>query len=124
MQLLPTDVVLPAPGQGALALQCRSNDKSTRQVLGLLNDPSTAVCVASERRLVELLHGDCHSPIAAWARIDDDLLTFEAAVGKRDGSPPVLRTSATGISNSASDVVDTAFTALKAHGVTNLLNGE
>jgi len=124
MHLLPADVLLPAPGQGALALQCRSDDTSTRQALGLLNDPSTALCVASERRLVELLHGDCHSPIAAWARLDDDRLTFEAAVGKRDGSPPVLRTSATGISSLASEVVDAAFAALNARGVTNLLNGE
>lgn len=124
MQLLPADVCLPAPGQGALALQCRSDDAAARDALDVLSDPSTATCVDAERRLVQLLEGDCHSPIAAWARIDRNLLTLEAAVGKRDGSPPVLRAFATGASTDAASVVDSVFEDLRARGVMPLLLGK
>src|SRR5205823_5056891 len=59
--------VLPAAGQGALALQCRGDDAATRSYLSALNDPDTAECVATEREVVRALNGDCTSPIAALA---------------------------------------------------------
>lgn len=91
---LAPDVLLPAPGQGALALQCRLDDARTRELLGVLNDLATAACVEAERGVVAALGGDCHSPIAALATVEDESLSLSVAVGARDGRPPVLRGAA------------------------------
>jgi hydroxymethylbilane synthase len=92
--LEPRDM-LPAPGQGALALQCRADDASTREALSALNDPTTENCVAAERELVRLLDGDCHSPIAALAEVRNGRFWLRAAVGARGGHAPVLWAEAT-----------------------------
>jgi hydroxymethylbilane synthase len=91
--------MLPAAGQGALALQCRRFDMTTRQILAALDDPSTAACVAVERKVVEILQGDCHSPIAALATrsgagLASDGIELRIAVGRQGGDPPVYRTAA------------------------------
>ena len=96
MKPLPFESMLPAAGQGALALQCRRDDQDTNSILGKLNDPITAQCVATERAVVQALNGDCHSPIAALATMHHDksgsgLFTLRAAVGQPGGEPPVLR---------------------------------
>ena len=67
MRPLDLDAMLPAAGQGALALQCRCEDDGTRRMLAALDDEPTRRCVAAERALVLALHGDCTSPIGAYA---------------------------------------------------------
>jgi hydroxymethylbilane synthase len=94
MSMMDLRAMLPAPGQGALALQCRRDDPETHALLAALNDPDTAECVAAERALVAALGGDCHSPIAALATVKLDRLHLSVAVGARDGVPPVVRTTA------------------------------
>ncbi|HYO08905.1 MAG TPA: hydroxymethylbilane synthase [Tepidisphaeraceae bacterium] len=94
MVILPAEQMLPAPGQGALALQCRRGDERTRQLLEGLDDPQTEACVTAERVIVQALGGDCHSPIAALAEIEGDEMHLRAAVGARGGNPPLLRASA------------------------------
>lgn len=64
---LEPDVMLPAAGQGALALQCRGDDHVTMQRVLPLNHPITAQAVELERQIIDGLRGDCHSPIAAFA---------------------------------------------------------
>ena len=91
MTPLDTDDLVPAPGQGALALQCREDDASTRAILESINDVESFDCVSAERELVRLLRGDCLSPIAALATLEGDEFTLKAAVGAREGNPPVLR---------------------------------
>jgi hydroxymethylbilane synthase len=94
MTPIETAVMLPAAAQGALAIQCRRDDASTRQLLSVLSDPTTFTCVALERELVQKLSGDCHSPIAALAQTQGDTLLFRATVGARDGNPPVIHAEA------------------------------
>lgn len=96
MHPLETAIMLPAAGQGALALQCRKNDRRIRSLLAAIHDPATAAAVEAERAVVAKLGGDCHSPIAVLANIQDQRLTLQAAVGRRDGNPPVLRATASG----------------------------
>jgi hydroxymethylbilane synthase len=96
MSLIDPLALLPAPGQGALALQCREDDATTRGFLSFLTDDETAQCVAAERALVKLLRGDCTSPIAAYATIEAGEIVLKAAVGARSGNPPVLRVLARG----------------------------
>lgn len=91
MNPIPTDILLPAAGQGALALQCRKNDRQTLKLIAAVDDPIQRACVEAERELVRKLEGDCHSPIAAYARMEGANMALDAAVGQRDGQPPVKR---------------------------------
>jgi len=116
--------LLPAPGQGALALQCRRDDEQTRHYLGALNDPVSADCVAAERELVRLLEGDCHSPIAALATRVGDGLILRAIVGTRDGNPPVIRASESGAVNDPLALAQLVFSRLCQQNVRNLLHGK
>jgi hydroxymethylbilane synthase len=96
--MFPIDTawLLPAAGQGALALQCRRDDAAARQAARPLNDDLSFAGVAAERELVLALNGDCHSPIAALAAIDGDTLTLAGALGAADGAPPVKRSRVQG----------------------------
>ena len=67
---LTPEVMLPAPGQGALAIETRADDKVT-QLLTALHDPAVARCVGAERRLLELLGGGCHLPLGCLASEDE-----------------------------------------------------
>lgn len=64
---VPTELILPAPGQGALAIQSRSDDHVTLMRCMPLNQAAVAEAVHAERRIVEALGGDCHRPIAVLA---------------------------------------------------------
>lgn len=68
---LPLDVMLPAPGQGALAVQCRADDHSTLRLLAALDDDSTRQAVTGERAFLSGLGGGCAVPVAAYAEIED-----------------------------------------------------
>lgn len=96
---LPTDVCLPAVGQGALAIECRANDDEVLSMLRLVNDPVTERAVAAERRLLGLLNGGCQVPIGAFAEADSAdsgaPITLTGVVSSPDGSK-LLRESATG----------------------------
>lgn len=63
--VLPADIVLPAPGQAALALQGRADDAWLREALAAINDAQTAACLTAERTLLEDLALDCQMPFAA-----------------------------------------------------------
>jgi hydroxymethylbilane synthase len=78
--------MLPAVGQGALGLECRSDDSTTMNVLGQLNDAPTRQAVLAERALLRGLGGGCLVPIGARAVIDADRLILRAAVLAPDGS--------------------------------------
>jgi hydroxymethylbilane synthase len=64
---LPLDVMLPAPGQGALAVQCRADDQTTLGLLAALDDESTRSTVTAERAFLSGLGGGCAVPVAAYA---------------------------------------------------------
>ena len=80
---LTPEVMLPAPGQGALAIETRANDQIT-QPLSALHDPAVARCVEAERRLLELLGGGCHLPLGCLASEDETGLRLQAALGEID----------------------------------------
>ncbi|HZL35303.1 MAG TPA: hydroxymethylbilane synthase [Tepidisphaeraceae bacterium] len=123
MHPLDVGVLLPAPGQGALALQCRRNDERTRELLKALDDPPAAACVAAERALVALLNGDCLSPIGALAKIDGSQLILEAAVGARGGTPPVIFARGEAERDHPHEAARQAFEALARQNAVELLHG-
>jgi hydroxymethylbilane synthase len=79
MTIIEVDQMVPAAGQGALAIQCRSDDQRVVTLLQNLDDPTTRRCVELEREVVRLLGCDCHSPIGLLAQpVGDQLLTHAA----------------------------------------------
>jgi hydroxymethylbilane synthase len=83
---LAPDELLPAVGQGALGLECRSDDAGTRALLAALDDPESAAAVAAERAFLAALGGDCNTPLAAHATVHDGRLTLRAEVLSPDGA--------------------------------------
>ena len=84
--ILSAEAMLPAVGQGALAVECRGADDEVRALLTMLHDPDTAACVTSERAMLAALDGSCRTPIAGLATMDGDRLTLEALLLSQDGS--------------------------------------
>ena len=80
---LTPEVMLPAPGQGALAIETRAGDKVT-QPLTELHDPAVARCVGAERRLLEMLGGGCHLPLGCLASEDETGIRLRAVLGEID----------------------------------------
>jgi hydroxymethylbilane synthase len=92
---------LPAIGQGAIGIECRSDDERVHALLECLHHEQTAICVAAERAMNERLNGGCQVPIAGYATLDGDRLSMSGLVGEPDGSR-ILREQ---ISGNAKDAV-------------------
>lgn len=86
---LPVEVCVPAPGQGAIAVEIRADDADMRNTLAPIDDEWTAVAIAAERALVGALGGGCQIPIGAVALPADDSLELHAVVVSLDGSRAV-----------------------------------
>jgi hydroxymethylbilane synthase len=86
-ELLPLAVMLPAPGQGALALECRAKDGRTRALLRVLHDVRVAACVRAERACLSALGGGCHLPLGALGTSGrGGSLRLRAALASDDGA--------------------------------------
>jgi hydroxymethylbilane synthase len=72
---------LPAPSQGAIAIECRDDDSAVQGLCRALDDASTRTCVDAERAMNRALHGSCHVPVAAFAQLDGDGLHLAGLVG-------------------------------------------
>ena len=97
-------VVVPAPAQGALAVECRSDDAELVRILAELDDPSTRAAVDAERAVLAALEAGCTAPVGALAEVVESIdedgrifaeLSLRAAVAAEDGSD-VIRASAVG----------------------------
>lgn len=83
---LATDISLPAVGQGALAIECRSDDTEILELLKPLNHEPSRLCLLAERAMNRHLQGGCQVPIAGFAQIDgDNQLWLQGRVGSVDG---------------------------------------
>jgi hydroxymethylbilane synthase len=85
-EILEPEMMLPAVGQGALAIECRDADAALRLRLAPLNDPETAACVAAERAMLAALDGSCRTPIAGLATIAAGRLGLDALLLAPDGT--------------------------------------
>ena len=88
---LPVNVCVPAPGQGAIAVEIRADATGARAVVERTDDPASMAAVRTERALVTALGGGCQVPIGALAEPSDDDLTLYALVTSLDGSRVVQR---------------------------------
>ena len=95
---------LPAPAQGAIAIECRDDDPAIHALCAALDDADTRVCVEAERAMNRALHGSCHVPVAAFATRDGDRLHLQGLVGSaNDGR--LVRAEASGDSAEALGLV-------------------
>jgi hydroxymethylbilane synthase len=124
MTAIEPEEILPAAGQGALALQCRRDDAATRQLLAPLHSPNDALCVELERAVVQALEGDCHSPIAALATLTDNQLILRAAIGKHGGDPPLLHAASHGSADNPSALLQSLIANLESQNVRAFLHPE
>lgn len=115
--------MLPAPGQGALALECRAADEALGVALGALDHPGTRAAVTAERRLLAELEAGCSSPVGALADVvegdDGEELWVRAVVLSLDGALSVRR-SGSGPLDAADDLGKAVATELLAEGAADL----
>ena len=83
---IPTEVLLPAPGQAVIGMECRTNDTRTQSVLTSVNNDITYNCVMAERAFTRALGASCHSPVAAFCAFEDGDLRLRAQLYSEDGS--------------------------------------
>ena len=86
---VPLDVMLPAPTQAVIAIECRADDHVIASVLTIIDDRTTQTLVLAERAFVAALGGTCHSPVAAYAEIVDGRIRFRAQIFSEDGRDQV-----------------------------------
>lgn len=84
--MLDPEIVTPAPGQGALALQVRREDARTGELVAALDDPDTRLAVATERSLLESMGGGCRAPVGALAVVAGGKVELLAAAVEPDGT--------------------------------------
>jgi hydroxymethylbilane synthase len=94
-ELLDPDVMCPAAGQGALAIETRDDDGAAYQIARKLNHPASNAAVTAERSLLETLEGGCQLPIGAYAHLEGSILHLRAIVASPDGSR-IIRDRASG----------------------------
>lgn len=84
-EVFPIASLLPAPAQGALALQARANDEALARRLVTLDHPTTRRAVTAERTVLHLLRGGCSVPVGAFARVEGPMVAVDAGVFSPDG---------------------------------------
>jgi hydroxymethylbilane synthase len=119
-QQLSFPVMLPAPGQGAIAVQCRADDAATLEKLAQLNHPSTQQAVLAERAFLADLGGGCSIPVGALGKVDNELLHLEGMVASPTGQP-LLRVTHTGPAANAIQVGQTLAERALLQGAREIL---
>jgi hydroxymethylbilane synthase len=85
-EVLSPEVCMPAVGQGAIAVECRLQDREAEDLLTSLDDAETRAAIIAERALLGALHGGCQVPMGAFARVEHGELVMDACVCSVDGA--------------------------------------
>jgi hydroxymethylbilane synthase len=99
-EIIPTGAILPAVGQGAIAIETRASDQTTLDIIALVDDAKTRRETTAERALLRVLEGGCQVPIASLGNINGNVLALEGLVASLDGSL-VIKDSCSGDPNEA-----------------------
>lgn len=120
-EYLETNCFLPAPGQGALGIECRADDMENMTYISKLIHQETYYCVLAERALSRELGGSCQVPIAAYATpLDHSQIILKALVGKLDGTK-LIKVEKQGCIMDAEKIGFLAAQSLRALGVEKIL---
>ena len=120
-QLFTPEVMLPAPGQGALALEIRQDDKELAEIAGRIHDAATAASVRAERALLANLGGGCRAPFGAYASLSGDTLTMTAMLAEEDGKH-IYRVTASGSASNPEAVARESYRKLMETDAVRLVN--
>ncbi len=124
-ELLSHELILPAVGQGALAIETRNNDNDIINLVKRLNDPETELATKAERSLLRSLEGGCQIPIGAFGSFENGRFTLSAFVGSLDGTKTLRQTLTKSAIHSISDAEATGIELaerLRKHGCDSILN--
>ena len=86
---IPTEIILPAPGQAVIGIECRTGDTRTQSVLSSISNAITYDCVMAERSFTRALNATCSSPVAAFCVLEDGDLRMRAQIFSEDGGDMV-----------------------------------
>jgi hydroxymethylbilane synthase len=117
---LAPEEMLPAIGQGALALEARAGDAAVHALLRTLDDPDSAAAAAAERAFLTAVGGDCRTPLAAYATVRGGWLLVRALVAESDGSR-VLADALSGPAAAAAELGARLAEALLARGAAEVI---
>ena len=84
-EIFTIEQMLPAIGQGTIALQCKKDDKKTLNILKAINDKETYHCIQTERALLEAIGGDCDTAIGGLAKLSNDKISLKSELFSNDG---------------------------------------
>ncbi|SDW25287.1 hydroxymethylbilane synthase [Marininema mesophilum] len=118
-QIIPEEKMLPAVGQGALAVQCRVDDREMLEILRGVHDEKSAMAIRAERVFLHAFEGGCHLPIAGYATIDGERIHLRGLVVDPIGKP-LLQGEAVG--TDPEEVGQTLTSELMEKGARQLLN--
>ena len=88
---IPTDIMLPAPAQGILALEIRENDEETENIINSIKDDTTKVQIDAERGFLIGVNGSCHIPMGAYCDIDGDKIKLTGLYGDGEGKKIIIK---------------------------------
>ncbi len=112
--------MLPAPGQGALAIECHREAQEVLKLVSQVEDSSTRAAVDAERSMLALLHAGCSAPVGAWGRVEQGELKLAGLVASLDGKQ-VLRASASGPPSTAMQIGREVAEALLSQGAQEII---
>lgn len=112
---LPTNIMIPAPAQGALALEIRENDSHMEEIISHIKDETTEIQVAAERGFLAGVNGSCHVPMGAYCEINDDKLILTGLYGDEEGKKLVVKSIEGSVKDSSKIGFDLAEEVLKEY---------
>lgn len=119
-EVIPVSTCIPAVGQGALAIECRTDNTEVREMLAFLNDTAAKQATDAERAFLGLIEGGCQVPIGVHASVQNEEITVEAIIASLDGQT-VLRNKITGKAQEAEELGRQLGTKMLAEGGSQIL---
>lgn len=120
-EVIDEEKIMPAVGQGAIAVEVRENDNKTMDIINRINHIPTALATTAERAFLRTLEGGCQVPIAAFAKVDNDQLYLQGLVASLDGNE-VYKSSIKGEANNAPKLGITLAQELIDQGAFSILH--
>ncbi len=119
-EIIPFKIMLPAVGQGAMAIEIREDDAELNKIIQVLNDEETRFCITAERAFLRTLEGGCQVPIGANAFLQNDELHLQGLVGNLNGTI-ILRDKIIGAKNDAENLGELLADILIRKGANEIL---
>lgn len=119
-QYIDINSILPAVGQGAIGIETRANDKSLLDILSVLDDKNSRICIQAERAMNKALQGGCQVPIACYSQLNNDILSLQGLVGSIDGSK-IIKATVEGSINDPEKLGQTLAEHLLEQGAKSIL---